>query len=245
MGYLFVAIQLHILHPPNMSSLTHPTPAHPSAPPQAHPAEGSETKGVVTDAHARLPPSDGHAGAPTHAVDIDGYSADIDEKVVDNRILHDEGVVFKTRFGIVRAGSPRYSPSSPCYEPTSPRYSPSSPCYDQIFTLPEFTNEPPAHLECPLPEFTDEPQALRQESFFDMFFGKRKAEATEESPAKRFRPTTPTPEQEQAAAEYLKKVFDLSDSETESEHEPEIIVLSTDSEDMECYTSDDEIYPDE
>ena len=223
-------------HPPNMSSLTltHPTPAHPLtvAPPQAHPlttiTEGvnKSSMGVVkhADAHARP------AGAPTppHAVDTDGYSADIDDTVVEKMfnvsVFHDEGVVFKTRFGTVRAGSTRYSPSSPCYEPTSPRYSPSSPCYDPTVTLSEFTDEPPAHLECPLPMFT-EPQALRPskelDEFFDMFFGKRKAEATEESPAKRFRPITPTPEQEQAAAEYLKKVFDLSETESETESEPE------------------------
>ena len=188
---------MHV-HPPS----TPPSNMHvlpPSAPPQAHPTEGSEMKGVVTDAHARLPPSDGHAGASPHAVDTDGYSADIDEDKatdVDNRIL--QGVVF-----IVE---------------------------DEYVELTHFSTVP-AHLECPVKESD--------------ICGKRKAEATQESPAKRFRPITPTPEQEQAAAEYLKKVFDLSDSETESEEESEIIVLSTDSEDIECYTSDDEIYPDE
>ena len=220
-------------HPPNMSSLTltHPTPAHPLAvaPPQAHPlttiAEGvnKSSMGVVKHADAHARPAG--ASTPPHAVDTDGYSADIDDTVVEKMfnvsVFHDEGVVFKTRFGTVRAGSPRYSPSSPCYEPTSPRYSPSSPCYDPTEftdepTFREFTDKPPAHLECLRP-------SKELDEFFDMFFGKRKAEATEESPAKRFRPITTTPEQ--TAAEYLKKVFDLSETESEPEQEPEIIRL--------------------
>ena len=153
--------------------MTLPTPHHHDAGHQdvRHPHEDlrnthpNTSQEVLDLQNAQIRPAD-TPEPQKHAVDADGYSADIDANIV-NEMFHQkacgkpEGTVFKTRnnspelvkyfhvqeYPDQTTGTTRYSISSPHYDPTSVFFDTDYDCYtDKDTKLPKFTDKIPEHL---------------------------------------------------------------------------------------------------
>ena len=169
------------------------------------------------------------------------------------------------------SGTTRYSISSPHYDPTSVFFDPDYDCYPQDGKLPKFTANIPARLTVDntnhkrsyvdlLDDFDKDfdnldqpPQPKRPRKALTIDTDVPNVQDQLQAPRNlihNLESASPTPQEEQQAYEWLEQQFKLeefnSESETEDEwlEEPDHIYPDVE-EEIECHTSDDEVYPDE